>query len=153
MGTLRKPRNLVALLLLGAAIATIASVSIVMITTRTASAQVGGGDGVVTVPILDHAFEGIDIDDECLITNRRELEGPIENAGVLRFQGVMVITSVCPEDSGAELQTEVQIFSVLCAKDVTLDTHAICDVKLVAQERVESSGGGGSGGGGSGRGR
>ena len=108
------------------------------------SAQSENNNDVV-IAIADQAFQDLNIDDECLVTNRRELEGPVETNGKIRIQGIMVVTSSCPGDS--RLETEIQVFSIICMKETTLAVHAICDVKLVAHEHVDDSGGG------SGRGR
>jgi len=145
----------VLLLLVAAVAVALAAWSVIMATSPAVGAQEVDND-FVFVPLLDQSFGSINLDDECLITNRRELEGPVEMGGLLRAQGIMVVTSVCPEDEGRDaddVNVVIKVFSVLCEKVAALDTHALCDVKLVAEEDDGGSGGGGGSGSGSGSGQ
>lgn len=142
MATMRGLPSAIALLLMATLAVAVAAWSVINATAPPVGAQVADGN-VFLVPVVDQAFGSINIDDECLVTNRRELEGPVKTNGTLAIQGIMVLTSACPDDSD-ELDVVIKVFSVLCTKDTTLETHAICDVELVAEE---DTGGGESGGG------
>lgn len=149
MAAIRGLPSAIALLLMATLAVAVAAWLVINATASPVGAQEADGD-IFLVPLVDQALGSINIDDECLVTNRRELEGPVEANGTLAIQGIMVFTSACPDGSD-ELDVVIKVFSVLCTKDTALETHAICDVELVAEEDTGGGESGGESGGGRGR--
>ena len=171
MGALISPRNVVVLLVLLTIVAALAAVSVAI---RTAPTVRGSPPALPlllpTLPIFETGEEADEIDPEaCLTTTLKLIEGPIlvdfavirpllitptppPDVSVVREQTIAQIIQSCnvddevrPPNLERELDTDIEVFSIICEKLSDLSVQARCEVLRVAQEENAPFLSGGSG--------
>ena len=154
MGALANPRNIVVLLLILTIVAALAVGSVATRTAPTVSGQPGALPNLQVGPARVNVrnfivTEADEIDPEaCLIVTEKE-EEEVTIAGTVFLQEIITVISACnvddeirPPNLERELDVDIEVFSLLCNKDVDLNRDAVCTVVRVAQEENLESGGG-----------